>query len=97
MHVKKAPFTAEIGDGIERFDTLADLQRAMRQRVSCICSSAEWYRRMRSRHGAKVRDAAGGMVANVPHSAPQRLANGARRGDPPSVASQLRSRRHGFS
>jgi hypothetical protein len=59
------PYTADIGDGIQSFDTLADLQRAMRQPVSGIRSSSEWYRQMRSRHGAKVRDAAGKIVANV--------------------------------
>lgn len=59
------PYTADVGDGIETFETLADLQRAMRQRVSGIRSSSGWYRRMRSPHGAKVRSAAGKLVANV--------------------------------
>lgn len=62
------PFTADIGDGIESFDTLDDIQRAMRQRVSGIRSSSEWYRQMRSKHGAKMRDAAGEVVANVSYS-----------------------------
>jgi hypothetical protein len=59
------PYTADIGDGIESFDTLADIQRAMRARVSGICSSSEWYRQMRCKHGAKVRSADGKVVANV--------------------------------
>ncbi len=62
------PFAADIGDGQERFDTLADVQRAMRARVSGIRSSSEWYRKMRSRHGAKVRDTAGMFVANVSYN-----------------------------
>jgi excisionase family DNA binding protein len=52
-----ASYTADIGDGNETFDTLAEVQRAMRSRVSGIRSGDEWYARMRSRHGAKVRDA----------------------------------------
>jgi hypothetical protein len=62
------PYTADIGDGIETFESLADLQRAMRQRVSGIRSSSEWYRQMRSPHGAKVRSAAGKVVANVSYN-----------------------------
>jgi hypothetical protein len=62
------PYTADIGDGIESFDTLADLQRAMRAQVSGIRSSSEWYRQMRSRHGAKVHDAAGKVVATVSYN-----------------------------
>ena len=59
MHpIGTGPYTADIGDGIETFETLADVQSAMRARVSGIRSSSEWYRQMRSRHGAKVRDAA---------------------------------------
>jgi hypothetical protein len=72
------PFKADIGDGIERFDTLADVQRAMRQRVSGIRSSSEWYRQMRSRHGAKVRDAAGKLVANVSYNGRMWWPSGAR-------------------
>ncbi len=63
------PYTADIGDGIETFETLADVQRATHQRVSGIRSSDEWYAQMRSRHGAKVRDAAGKVVANVTYNA----------------------------
>jgi hypothetical protein len=63
------PYTADIGDGQETFETLADIQRAMRARVSGIRSSSEWYRQMRSRHGAKVRDAAGKVVATVSYNA----------------------------
>jgi len=62
------PFTADIGGGQETFETLADVQRAMRARVSGICSSSEWYRQMRSKHGAKVRDAAGNVVAAVSYN-----------------------------
>jgi hypothetical protein len=62
------PYTADIGDGIESFETLADVQRAMRARVTGIRSGDEWYARMRSRHGAKVRDAAGKVVANVSYN-----------------------------
>ena len=62
------PFTADIGDGIETFETLADVQRAMRARVSGIRSSSEWYWQMRSRHGAKVRDSEGKVVANVSYN-----------------------------
>jgi hypothetical protein len=62
------PYTADSGDGIETFETLADVQRAMRERVSGIRSSSEWYRHMRSRHGAKVRDAAGKVVVNVSYN-----------------------------
>lgn len=62
------PHTADIGDGIETFETLAGVQRAMRERVSGIRSSSEWYRQMRIRHGAKVRDAAGKVVANVSYN-----------------------------
>lgn len=36
--------------------------------VSGIYSSAEWYRQMRSRHGAKIHDAAGKVVANVSYN-----------------------------
>ena len=54
-----APYTADIGDGQETFGTLGEVQRAMRERVSGIRSSSEWYRQMRSRHGAIVRDVAG--------------------------------------
>jgi hypothetical protein len=61
-------YTADIGDGIETFETLADVQRAMRTRVSGIRSSSEWYRQMRSRHGAKVRDATEEVVANVSYN-----------------------------
>lgn len=63
------PHTADIGDGQERFETLADVQRAMRARVSGIRSGEDWYARMSSRHGAKVRDAAGKVVANVSYNA----------------------------
>lgn len=62
------PYTADIGDGIETFETLADVQRAMRARVTGIRSSSEWCRQMRTRHGAKVRDAAGKVVANVSYN-----------------------------
>jgi hypothetical protein len=62
------PHAAGVNDGIERFYTLAHIQRAMRQRVSGIRSSSEWYRQMRSRHGAKVRDAAGKVVATVSYN-----------------------------
>ncbi|MBL8804427.1 MAG: hypothetical protein JNN27_20695 [Planctomycetes bacterium] len=72
------PYTADVGDGIEKFETLADIQRAMRQRVSGIRSSSEWYRQMRSRHGAKVRDAAGKVVANVSYNARLWRPSGAR-------------------
>lgn len=63
------PYTADIGDGFENFDTLADVQCAMREGGSGIRSSSEWYRQMRSRHGAKVRDAAGKVVATVSYNA----------------------------
>jgi hypothetical protein len=63
------PHTADIGDGQERFETLTDVQRAMRARVTGIRSGDQWYPRMRSRHGAKVRDAAGKVVANVSYNA----------------------------
>lgn len=53
------PYTADIGDGIENFETLADVQRALRARASGGRFSAEWYRRMGSRHGANVCDASG--------------------------------------
>ena len=72
------PYTADIGDGTESFDTLADVQRAMRARVSGIRSSLEWYRQMRSRHRANVRDAAGKVVANVSYSARMWWPNGQR-------------------
>jgi hypothetical protein len=62
------PYTADIGDGVETFETLADVQRAMRQRVSGLRSSSEWYRQMRSRDGATVRDAAGRVVATVSYN-----------------------------
>jgi hypothetical protein len=62
------PYTADIGDGQETFQTLADLQRAVRQRVSGIRSSSEWYSQMRSRHGAKVCAAAGKLVVNVSYN-----------------------------
>jgi hypothetical protein len=62
------PFTADTGDGQETFETLADVQRAMRQRVSGLRSSSEWYRQMRSRDGATVRDAAGRVVATVSYN-----------------------------
>jgi hypothetical protein len=68
-------FTDAIGDGIE---TLADVQRAMRARVSGIRSSSGCYRQMRSGHGAKVRDAAGKVVANVSYNARMWRASGAR-------------------
>lgn len=68
MQIGTGPYTADIGDGIESFETLADLQRAMRQRVSGIRSSSGWYRQMRSRHGARVRDAAGKVVATVSYN-----------------------------
>ncbi len=72
------PYTADIGDGMERFHTLADVPRAMRQRVSGIRSSSEWYRQMRSRHGAKVRDAVGMVVATVSYNARLWMPGGAR-------------------
>jgi hypothetical protein len=59
------PDTADIGHGVEKFETLADVQRAMRARVSGIRSSSEWYRQLRSWHGAKVRDATEEVVATV--------------------------------
>ncbi len=62
------PLTA-IWEGIETFETVADIQRAMRARVSGIRSSSEWCRQLRSRHGAKVRDASGKVVANVSYNA----------------------------
>ncbi|MBL8801840.1 MAG: hypothetical protein JNN27_07590 [Planctomycetes bacterium] len=63
------PYTADIGDGQETFQTLADVQRAMRARVSGVRSSSDWYRRMRSWQGAQVRDAAGMVVATVLYNA----------------------------
>jgi hypothetical protein len=72
------PYTADIGDGQERFETLADVQRAMRARVSGIRFGDEWYARMRSRHGAKVRDASGKVVANVSYNARLWRPSGAR-------------------
>ena len=72
------PYTADIGDGIETFETLADVQRAMRERVSGIRSGDEWYAQMRSRHGAKVRDAAGKVVATVSYNARMWRPSGAR-------------------
>ena len=35
------PYAADIGDGTESFDTLVELQRAMRARVSGIRPSSE--------------------------------------------------------
>lgn len=72
------PYTADVGDGIETFQTLADIQRAMRARVSGIRSSSEWYRQMRSLHGAKEHDAAGKVVANVSYNGRLWRAGGAR-------------------
>jgi hypothetical protein len=63
------PYTADIGDGQERFETLDDVQRAIRARVTGIRSADEWYAQMLSRHGATVRDAAGKVVANVSYNA----------------------------
>ncbi len=63
------PYTADIGDGNETFETLADVQRALRARVSGTRSRDGWRRQMRCRHRAKVRDAAGAVVANVSHNA----------------------------
>lgn len=76
--IGNGPYTADIGDGIETFETLADVQRAMWARVSGIRSSSEWYRQMRSRHGAKVRDAAGKVAANVSYNARMWRPSGAR-------------------
>jgi hypothetical protein len=64
-----APFTANIGDGPETFASLAELQRAVYARVSGIQSSGEWYGKMRSKHGAKVRDARAKVVACVSYNA----------------------------
>lgn len=72
------PYTADLGHGIETFETLADVQRAMRQWVSGIRSSSEWYRQMQSQHGAKVRDAAGKVVASVSYDGRLWRASGAR-------------------
>ncbi len=72
------PYTADIGDEIETFETLADVQGAMRSRVSGTRSSSEWYRQMRSKHGAKVRDASGKVVANVSYNARVWRPSGAR-------------------
>jgi hypothetical protein len=69
------PCTADIGNGIE---TLADVQRAMRARVSGLRSSSEWYRLMRSNHGRRVRDAASKVVANVSYNARLWRPSGAR-------------------
>lgn len=63
------PYPADIGDGIETFESLSDVQNAMRARVSGIRSSSKCYRQMRSWHGAKVRNAAGKVVANVSYNA----------------------------
>jgi hypothetical protein len=71
-------YTADIGYAIETFETLADVQRAMRARVSGIRSGDEWHARLRSRHGAKVRDAAGKVVANVSFNARMWRPSGAR-------------------
>lgn len=62
-------YTADIGFGIETFETLADVQRAVRTRISAIESSTEFYRRARSMHGPKIRDAAGKVVATVSYNA----------------------------
>jgi hypothetical protein len=62
-------FTADIGDGPERFDSLAEIQRAVYARVSGLQSSAAWYRKMRNKHGAKVLDARGALVAYVSYNA----------------------------
>lgn len=64
------PCSVDIGDGIETFEMLADIQHATRARVTGPRSNSEWYRQLRSRHGATVRDAAGKVVANVSCSAP---------------------------
>ncbi len=76
--IGNGPYTADIGDGIETFATLAEVQRAMRARVSGIRSSSEWYRQLRSKHGAKVRDVAGKVVANVSYNGTLWRASGAR-------------------
>ena len=62
-------FTADIGDGPERFDSLAAVQEAVYARVSALQSSAAWYRKMRNKYGAKVRDASGTIVAYVSYNA----------------------------
>jgi hypothetical protein len=72
------PYTADTGDGQETFELMADVQSAMRQRVSGIRSGDEWYAQMRSRHGAKVRDAAGNVVVNVSYNARMWRPGGAR-------------------
>lgn len=66
--IATGPYTADIGDGQETVETLAGVQYTMRARVRGIRSSAEWYRRMRRGNGAKVRDAAGKVVANVSYN-----------------------------
>ena len=64
-----APYTSDIGDGPETFPTLSDVQRAVYTRISGIRSSREWYGRLRSKHGAKVRDTQGRLVAKVSYNA----------------------------
>jgi hypothetical protein len=72
------PYMADSGDGTETFETLADVQRAMRARVSGIRSGDESYARMRSCQGAKVRDVHGKVVANVSYNARMWRPSGAR-------------------
>jgi hypothetical protein len=76
--IETGPYMADIGDGIETFETLVDVQSAMRARVGGIRSGDEWYARMRSRHGARVRDASGKVVANVSYNAQMWRPSGAR-------------------
>lgn len=59
--------SANIGDGTESFDSLADIQRAVRSRVSGKRSSAAWYRKRHST-GADILDANGKTVARVSYN-----------------------------
>jgi hypothetical protein len=68
QQIGTAPFTADIGDGPETFASLAEV-RAVYARVSGIQSGSAWYRKMRNKWGAKVRDARGEVVALVSYNA----------------------------
>ncbi len=72
------PYTSDIGDRIETFETLADVQRALRARVGWTRSRDGWCRQMRCRHRAKVRDAAGTVVASRSYNARLWRASGGR-------------------
>lgn len=65
---KNPRLTCDIGFGRETFESIEEVSRAVRTRVSGIESGRDWYARCRSKHGPRINDERGRAVATVSYN-----------------------------